>query len=75
MLVRLTENSAIGWTFNREPPAFSMFDMFSPWQEQAEKLEIGEITQEEYDQWRYNCRKTTNRPTKKAFTRSVSPIQ
>ena len=28
--------------------------MFHAWQEQAEKLKSGEITQEEYDQWRYN---------------------
>ena len=32
----------------------SMFDMFHAWQEQAEKLKSREITQEEYDQWRYN---------------------
>ena len=32
----------------------SMFDMFHAWQEQAKKLKSGEITQEEYDQWRYN---------------------
>lgn len=32
----------------------TMFDMFHAWQEQAEKLKSGEITQEEYDQWRYN---------------------
>jgi len=32
----------------------SMFNMFHAWQEQAEKLKSGEITQEEYDQWRYN---------------------
>ena len=31
-----------------------MFDMFSAWQEQAEKLQNGEITKEEYDNWRYN---------------------
>ena len=31
-----------------------MFDMFSAWQEQAEKLKNGEITKEEYDNWRYN---------------------
>ena len=27
--------------------------MFSAWREQAAKLEAGEITKEEYDQWRY----------------------
>ena len=32
----------------------TMFQMFSAWQEQAEKLKKGEITKEEYDQWRYN---------------------
>jgi transcriptional regulator with XRE-family HTH domain len=36
----------------------SMFDMFHAWQEQAEKLKSGEITQEEYDQWRYNYPKS-----------------
>ena len=30
-----------------------MFDMLSAWLEQAKKLEAGEITREEYDQWRY----------------------
>lgn len=32
----------------------SMFDMFRAWQQEAAKLEHGEITKEEYDQWRYN---------------------
>ena len=32
----------------------SMFDMFSAWEEEATKLRKGEITKEEYDQWRYN---------------------
>lgn len=32
----------------------SMFDMFTAWQEQAEKFKNGEITKEEYDHWRYN---------------------
>ena len=31
----------------------SMFEMFSAWKEQAEKLKNGEITKEEYDRWRY----------------------
>ena len=42
----LTSTGAAGY--------LSMFDMFHAWQEQAEKLKSGEITQEEYDQWRYN---------------------
>lgn len=32
----------------------TIFEMFSAWQEQAEKLKNGEITKEEYDHWRYN---------------------
>ena len=32
----------------------TMFEMFSAWQKQAEKLKNGEITKEEYDNWRYN---------------------
>jgi hypothetical protein len=32
----------------------SMFDIFTAWQQQAEKLTSGEITKEEYDDWRYN---------------------
>ena len=31
----------------------SMFDMFSSWRKEAAKLEQGEITKEEYDNWRY----------------------
>ena len=31
-----------------------MFDMFHSWRKVAIKLEAGEITKEEYDQWRYN---------------------
>ena len=31
-----------------------MLDMFSAWQEQAKKFKNGEITKEEYDNWRYN---------------------
>lgn len=30
-----------------------MSEMLSAWREQAAKLEAGEITKEEYDQWRY----------------------
>ena len=32
----------------------TMFEMFSAWQKQAEKLKNGEISKEEYDKWRYN---------------------
>lgn len=31
-----------------------MFKMLTSWNEQAEKLSTGEITKEEYNQWRYN---------------------
>ena len=32
----------------------SMYDMFSAWQHEAEKLRNGDITKDEYDSWRYN---------------------
>ena len=32
----------------------SMFDMFSAWKQEAEKLRNGDIIKEEYDAWRYN---------------------
>ena len=32
----------------------SMFDIFTVWHQEAEKLANGEITKEEYNQWRYN---------------------
>ena len=32
----------------------SMLRMFNAWAEQAEKCRNGEITKEQYDQWRYN---------------------
>ena len=32
----------------------TMFEMFTAWKKQAEKLKNGEISKEEYDKWRYN---------------------
>ena len=32
----------------------SMLDIFSAWQQEAEKMRSGEIAKEEYDAWRYN---------------------
>lgn len=32
----------------------TMLEMFTAWREQSEKFKNGEITKEEYDQWRYN---------------------
>ena len=41
----------------------SLLQMFQAWQEQSAKLEQGEITKQQYDQWRYNYPKfdTSNR--------------
>jgi hypothetical protein len=33
---------------------FSMFEMLNAWQFEADKLKRGEITKEEYNDWRYN---------------------
>lgn len=41
----------------------AMFDMFHAWQQQSARLESGEISKEEYDEWRYKYPEldTTNR--------------
>jgi hypothetical protein len=44
-----------------------MFDMFSAWQREAEKLEAGEITKEEYNDWRYNYPKAKAERTRAAI--------
>ena len=31
----------------------SMFEMFSAWKEQTDKLSAGEISKDDYDRWRY----------------------
>lgn len=33
---------------------FSMFDMMNAWYKKADKFKRGEISKEEYDEWRYN---------------------
>ena len=39
---------------NGKAASVSLSEMLSAWAEQAEKYKNGEITKEEYDQWRYN---------------------
>ena len=39
---------------SKDTTYLSMLDMFSAWQHEAEKFRNGEITQEEYNTWRYN---------------------
>lgn len=36
----------------------SMFEMLNSWQEEKQKLIDGEITQEQYDRWRYTYPKS-----------------
>lgn len=45
----------------------SMFDMLCAWHTEAEKLENGEISKEEYDHWRYNYPKGEAKRTKAAL--------
>ncbi|MGN0630219.1 MAG: hypothetical protein ACI4JN_02720 [Ruminococcus sp.] len=40
----------------------TMFEIFTAWIEQAEKLKNGEISKEEYDNWRYNYLKNESIP-------------
>ena len=42
----------------------TMFEMFTAWKEQAEKLKNGEISKEEYDNWRYNYQKSKQNGTR-----------
>ena len=44
----LTLDKSMGSTYS------SMFDIFSAWHKETEKLKTGEITKEDYDTWRYN---------------------
>ncbi len=48
----------------------SMLDRFLAWQQQADLLQQGEITREEYDQWRYNY-PDTDTSTQKAKVPSL----
>ena len=38
----------------------TMLEMFTAWQEMTEKYRNGDITREEYDQWRYNYSQIKN---------------
>lgn len=40
----------------------NLLDMFTSWQKESDKLEAGEITKEEYDQWRYKYPEIDNKP-------------
>ncbi|MDR3314213.1 MAG: helix-turn-helix domain-containing protein [Oscillospiraceae bacterium] len=57
----LTLDKAKGTTY------LSMFDIFSAWQKEAEKLKNGEITEDEYNAWRYNYPKAEVELTKAAL--------
>jgi len=46
-------------TLNNENTSFqTLFPMLNAWQSQAEKLRNGEITKDDYDEWRYNYPKS-----------------
>lgn len=47
----------------------SMLDMFSAWQQEAAKLERGEITRDEYDHWRYTYPQVQAERTRAAMDR------
>ena len=47
---------------NRDNPSyFPMYNMFRAWNKIARKYRNGEITKEEYDNWRYNYPKSTSK--------------
>lgn len=45
----------------------SMFDMLHSWQQESEKLKNGEISEEEYNEWRYNYPKLEAQRTKESL--------
>ena len=45
----------------------TMFDLLQPWREEAAKLDAGEITQEEYDKWRYTYPEVIVQHTREAL--------
>ena len=45
---------------NKPTTNMFIFEMISSWAEQAEKYRTGEITKDQYDQWRYNYSKFDN---------------
>ena len=44
----------IGLDKHTHPSYLTLYDMLHTWQREAAKLEAGEITKEEYNNWRYN---------------------
>ena len=54
--IKITNNDGeLCLTLDRESKSYlSMFDIFSAWSKEAEKLKSGEITEDEYNTWRYN---------------------
>lgn len=45
----------------------TLFDFFSAWQKEAEKLKAGEISREEYDAWRYTYPEIEAKRTREAL--------
>ena len=55
--LKITEQDgelALQVDFRQNKDAARLHEMLWAWQEQAAKLEAGEISQEEYDRWRYH---------------------
>lgn len=47
-------NGELCMTLDKTSPTYSsMFEMLYAWQQEYEKFQSGEITKDEYDQWRY----------------------
>ena len=48
----------------------SMFDIFNDWQQMAEKRKNGELTEDEYNAWRYNFPRAKAKQAKAALDES-----
>lgn len=50
---KINETLCLRLEQDKEYPFSPLLDRFRAWQRQAEKLDAGKITKEEYDRWRY----------------------
>ena len=51
---KLSDEVCISLDKDNDTEFLTMLEMFTSWQEMAEKYRNGDITRDEYDQWRYN---------------------
>ena len=64
---KLNDEICIRLDKNRGTSYISLLERFTAWQKEAEKYRNGEISKEEYDQWRYTYPKIETQRTKRVL--------